>query len=79
MLGQIQRFSLTLEDFHPVDCMLYIMDAFCHVCRAGCRHQQSKNVSVVAHFQGCHFSNRGFCKYLLTIQNKNLLFIFLKF
>lgn len=79
MLGQIQRFCLTLEDFHQMDCMLYIMDVFCHVCRAGCRHQQSKNVSVAANFQGRHFSNRVFCKYLLAIQNKNVLFIFFKF
>ena len=79
MLGQIQSFCLTLEDFHQMDCMLYIMDVFCHVCRADCRHQQSKIVSVAADFQGHHFSNRFFCKYLLKIQNKNFLFIFCKF
>lgn len=79
VLGQIYCLSLTLEDFHQMDCMLYIMDLFCHVCRAGCRHQQSKNVSVAAHFQGHHFSNRFFCKCLLTIQNKNFLVIFFKF
>jgi len=33
VLGQIQRFCLMLEDFHQMDCMLYIMDVFCHVCR----------------------------------------------
>ena len=71
VLGQNQRFCLTLEDFHQMDCMLYI--------RAGCRHQQSKNVYVAPHFQGRHFSNRFFCKYLLTIQNKSLLVIFFKF
>ena len=79
VLGQIQRFSLTLENLHEMVCMLYIMVVFCHVCRAGCRHQQSKNVSVAAHFQGRHISNRLFCKYPQTIQNKNFLVIFFKF